>query len=101
MDNDQVIAVNEEQAANGEAAAAEAPKKATRTRRKAVPKAKEADTDSASALPDLQQPAVDEPVPGAQPEGGARGSCRGAQGARAPDPLAEKSSRGTVARFRR
>ena len=59
MDNDQVIAVNEEQAANGEAAAAEAPKKATRTRRKAVPKAKEAGTDSASALPDLQQPAVD------------------------------------------
>ncbi|WP_104140573.1 Rne/Rng family ribonuclease [Arthrobacter sp. ZGTC131] len=80
MDNDQVIAVNEEQAANGEAAAAEAPKKATRTRRKAVPKAKEADTDSPSALPDLQQPTVDEPVPGAQPEGG--------QGAPAAEPKA-------------
>lgn len=38
MDNDQVIAVNEEPAANGDAAA-EAPKKVTRTRRKPSPKA--------------------------------------------------------------
>ncbi|MDP9695178.1 UNVERIFIED_ORG: ribonuclease E [Arthrobacter globiformis] len=51
MDNDQVIAVNEEPAAAGEAAA-EAPKKATRTRRKAAPKAAAADTETqASELP--------------------------------------------------
>lgn len=67
MDNDQVIAVNEEQAASGEAAA-EAPKKATRTRRKAAPKTAEA--DSAPLLPELQQPAVAEPVPGEQAESG-------------------------------
>ena len=55
MDNDQVIAVNEEPAANGEAAAAEAPKKATRTRRKAAPKAKEAGHGPRSGtLPDLR-----------------------------------------------
>ena len=68
MDNDQVLAVNEEQAANGEAAAAEAPKKATRTRRKAAPKA--AETDPAPLLPELQQPAVAEPVPGEPSESG-------------------------------
>ncbi|MBD1541074.1 Rne/Rng family ribonuclease [Arthrobacter sp. IA7] len=51
MDNDQVIAVNEEPAATGEAAA-EAPKKATRTRRKAAPKAAAAATETpASELP--------------------------------------------------
>ncbi|MDQ1059077.1 ribonuclease E [Arthrobacter globiformis] len=48
MDNDQVIAVNEEPAAAGEAAA-EAPKKATRTRRKAPPKATAADAESAAS----------------------------------------------------
>jgi ribonuclease E len=48
MDNDQVIAVNEEPAAAGEAAA-EAPKKATRTRRKAPPKATAADVESAAS----------------------------------------------------
>ncbi|UKA52682.1 Rne/Rng family ribonuclease [Arthrobacter sp. FW305-BF8] len=48
MDNDQVIAVNEEPAATGEAAA-EAPKKATRTRRKATPKAAAADTETAAS----------------------------------------------------
>ncbi|KRE66762.1 ribonuclease E [Arthrobacter sp. Soil736] len=68
MDNDQVIAVNEEQAANEEAVAAEAPKKATRTRRKAAPKAKAAESDSAPLLPELQQPAVAEPAPGEQAE---------------------------------
>jgi ribonuclease E len=45
MDNDQVIADNVEPAAAGEAAA-EAPKKATRTRRKAAPKAKAEDAES-------------------------------------------------------
>lgn len=48
MDNDQVIAVNEEPAAAAEAAA-EAPKKATRTRRKAPPKATAADAESAAS----------------------------------------------------
>jgi ribonuclease E len=48
MDNDQVIAVNEEPAAAGEGAA-EAPKKATRTRRKAPPKATAADVESAAS----------------------------------------------------
>ncbi|WP_353712424.1 Rne/Rng family ribonuclease [Arthrobacter sp. K5] len=47
MDNDQVIAVNVEPAAAGEAA--EAPKKATRTRRKAPPKATAADAESAAS----------------------------------------------------
>ncbi|MET3933829.1 Rne/Rng family ribonuclease [Arthrobacter sp. OAP107] len=45
MDNDQVIADNVEPAAAGEAAT-EAPKKATRTRRKATPKATAADAES-------------------------------------------------------
>ncbi|MDQ0865631.1 Rne/Rng family ribonuclease [Arthrobacter globiformis] len=48
MDNDQVIAVNVEPAAAGEAAA-EAPKKATRTRRKTPPKATALDAESAAS----------------------------------------------------
>ncbi|MBT2546797.1 Rne/Rng family ribonuclease [Arthrobacter sp. ISL-65] len=48
MDNDQVIAVNEEAAATGETAA-EAPKKATRTRRKASPKATAAAAETAAS----------------------------------------------------
>ncbi|MDQ0619248.1 Rne/Rng family ribonuclease [Arthrobacter globiformis] len=48
MDNDQVIAINEEAAATGETAA-EAPKKATRTRRKASPKATAADAETAAS----------------------------------------------------
>lgn len=39
MDNDQVLAVNEESAASEEASAAQPPKRAVRTRRKALPKA--------------------------------------------------------------
>ncbi|MFE5837862.1 Rne/Rng family ribonuclease [Arthrobacter sp. NPDC056493] len=57
MDNDQVIAVNEDSAAAGETA--EAPKKATRTRRKAAPKVKEADTEpltSEGAVPETAVP---------------------------------------------
>lgn len=79
MDNDQVLAVNEEQAANEEAAAAEAPKRAIRTRRKAAPKAKAADTDSAPLLPELQQPAVAEPVPAEQAESGQEVPAAGAK----------------------
>lgn len=90
MDNDQVIAVNEEQAANAEAAAAEAPKKATRTRRKAAPKTAEA--DSAPLLPELQQPAVAEPVPGEQAESGPE-----APAAEAKAPVRRTRSRKKVA----
>ncbi|MFE4543056.1 Rne/Rng family ribonuclease [Arthrobacter sp. NPDC056727] len=57
MDNDQVIAVNEDPAAADEAA--EAPKKATRTRRKAAPKAKAADAESGApeaAAPETATP---------------------------------------------
>lgn len=56
MDNDQVIADNVEPAAAGEAAA-EAPKKATRTRRKATPKAKAADAESVTPGPTAETPA--------------------------------------------
>jgi ribonuclease E len=55
MDNDQVIAVNEEAAATGEAAA-EAPKKATRTRRKATPKAAPESLTSEGAAPETAAP---------------------------------------------
>ena len=41
MDNDQVVAVNEDPAEKEEPVAAEAPKKVNRTRRKAAPKAEE------------------------------------------------------------
>ncbi|WP_395404274.1 Rne/Rng family ribonuclease [Arthrobacter sp. UC242_113] len=63
MDNDQVIAVNEERAATGEAAA-EAPKKATRTRRKATPKAAAADSETAAS----ELPAPETLSEGAAPE---------------------------------
>ena len=57
MDNDQVIAENVEPAAADEAA--EAPKKATRTRRKAAPKANAADAETPAsevAAPEVQRP---------------------------------------------
>ncbi|WP_043806140.1 Rne/Rng family ribonuclease [Paenarthrobacter aurescens] len=55
MDNDQVVAVNDEAAP---AETAEAPKKATRTRRKAAPK----------VAADVEAPAADTPAPEAAPE---------------------------------
>lgn len=55
MDNDQVVAVNDEAAP---AETAEAPKKATRTRRKAAPK----------VAADVEAPAADTPAPEATPE---------------------------------
>lgn len=91
MDNDQVIAVNEEQAANEESGAAEAPKRATRTRRKAAPKAT-ADTDAAATTPELQQPAVAEPAPGEQAQGEP-----GAPAAEAKAPVRRTRSRKKVA----
>ncbi|CAH0253488.1 Ribonuclease G [Arthrobacter sp. Bi83] len=67
MDNDQVIAVNEEPAASAEAVAAEAPKKATRTRRKAAPKVKEPEAPLSLPEPELQEPALAEPALSAEP----------------------------------
>jgi ribonuclease E len=49
MDNDQVLAVNEESAASEEAAAPQAPKRAVRTRRKVVPKAEAVESEPAQA----------------------------------------------------
>jgi ribonuclease E len=64
MDNDQVLAVNDETTVSEEATAAEAPKKATRTRRKAVPKAESVEAGSvpteapaADAAPQEKPPA--------------------------------------------
>jgi ribonuclease E len=91
MDNDQVIAVNEEQAANEESGAAEAPKRATRTRRKAATKAT-ADTDAAATTPELQQLAVAEPAPGEQAQGEP-----GAPAAEAKAPVRRTRSRKKVA----
>ncbi|MEK0157048.1 Rne/Rng family ribonuclease [Arthrobacter oryzae] len=51
MDNDQVLAVNEESAASEEAAAPQAPRRAVRTRRKAVPKAESAEAGASEAAP--------------------------------------------------
>lgn len=59
MDNDQLNAVNEDPAASGEA---EAPKKATRTRRKAAPKIKEAGAQASLPEPALQEPVLGEPA---------------------------------------
>ncbi|MFP3462357.1 Rne/Rng family ribonuclease [Arthrobacter globiformis] len=72
MDNDQVIAENVEPAAAGEAAA-EAPKKATRTRRKATPKAKSADAESVApeALAETVTTTGDAAAEAAVPETGA------------------------------
>ncbi|MBT2523390.1 Rne/Rng family ribonuclease [Arthrobacter sp. ISL-28] len=67
MDNDQVIAVNEDPAANEETVAAEAPKKATRTRRKAAPKVKEPEPEVSLPEPELQEPVVGEPALSAEP----------------------------------
>jgi len=51
MDNDQVLAVNEESAASEEAAAPQAPRRAVRTRRKAVPTAESAEAGASEAAP--------------------------------------------------
>lgn len=59
MDNDQVNAVNEDPAASREA---EAPKKATRTRRKAAPKVKEPEAQASLPEPALQEPVLGEPA---------------------------------------
>lgn len=59
MDNDQLNAVNEDPAASGEA---EAPKKATRTRRKAAPKIKDAEAQASLPEPALQEPVLGEPA---------------------------------------
>ncbi|UVJ37949.1 Rne/Rng family ribonuclease [Arthrobacter sp. CJ23] len=65
MDNDQVVAVNEEAAS---AEAAEAPKKTTRTRRKAAPKAAAAETAPAEAAPADSTAEIPAPeVPAAEP----------------------------------
>ncbi|APX03676.1 Rne/Rng family ribonuclease [Arthrobacter sp. QXT-31] len=61
MDNDQVIAENVEPAAADEAAA-EAPKKVTRTRRKAAPKATAADAETAASETAAPVPAASETV---------------------------------------
>lgn len=58
MDNDQVLAVNEETAASVEAVAPEAPKKATRTRRKAAPKVEAVEAGEPEAVP-AEAPATD------------------------------------------
>ena len=58
MDNDQVLAVNEENAASEEAAAPEAPKRAIRTRRKAAPKAEAVESAEPEAAP-AEAPAAD------------------------------------------
>jgi ribonuclease E len=52
MDNDQVLAVNDEAAVEEIAATPEAPKKATRTRRKAAPKAEAVEPAAAEGIPD-------------------------------------------------
>jgi ribonuclease E len=67
MDNDQVPAVNEEPAANEEAVAPEAPKKATRTRRKAAPKVKEPEAPVSLPEPELHEPILGEPALSAEP----------------------------------
>ena len=63
MDNDQVLAVNEETAASEEAVAPTAPKRAVRTRRKAAPKAdavEAPESESAQAeAPAVEAPAVE------------------------------------------
>jgi ribonuclease E len=58
MENDQVLAVNEEAAASEEAVAPEAPKKATRTRRKAAPKAEAVAAGESEAVP-AESPVAD------------------------------------------
>lgn len=68
MDNDQVIAVNEDPAAKEEAVAAKAPKKATRTRRKAAPKVKEPDAQVSLPEPELQEPVLGEASLSAEPQ---------------------------------
>jgi ribonuclease E len=52
MDNDQVLAVNDEAAVEEIAATPEAPKKATRTRRKAAPKAEAVEPAAPEGIPD-------------------------------------------------
>ncbi|MFF1383096.1 Rne/Rng family ribonuclease [Arthrobacter sp. NPDC058288] len=69
MDNDQVLAVNEEAAAGEEAAAPQPPKRAVRTRRKAAPKAEAVDTaeaGEAEAAP-AEAPAADAAAEGKPP----------------------------------
>lgn len=95
MDNDQLVAGNNEAAATGEApettAAAEAPKKATRTRRKGVPKTAAepaAETPADAAVP--AEDAVDAPAadaPEAAPE--AKAPVRRSRARKKVEPEAE------------
>lgn len=68
MDNDQVVAVNEDPAEKEEPVAAEAPKKATRTRRKAAPKAEEPEAQVSLPEPEVQEPVLAAPSLSAEPE---------------------------------
>ncbi|WP_457974567.1 Rne/Rng family ribonuclease [Arthrobacter sp. D1-17] len=68
MDNDQVVAVNEDPVEKEEPVAAEAPKKATRTRRKAAPKAEEPGVQVSLPEPEVQEPVVAAPSLSADPE---------------------------------
>ncbi|ABK03772.1 ribonuclease, Rne/Rng family [Arthrobacter sp. FB24] len=63
MDNDQVLAVNEEAAASEEAAAPQAPKRAVRTRRKAAPKAEAVEAEAAPAEAPAADAAAEEKSP--------------------------------------
>lgn len=88
MDNDKVIAENVEPAAADEAAA-EAPKKVTRTRRKAAPRAKAADAGTA---------APDTVVPESLTEGAAPDTVAAEASADAGEALAKTPVRRTRAR---
>ncbi|MFJ5694546.1 Rne/Rng family ribonuclease [Arthrobacter sp. NPDC093125] len=68
MDNDQVVAVNEDPAEKEEPVAAEAPKKATRTRRKAAPKAEEPEAQVSLPEPEVQEPVLAAPSLSAEPD---------------------------------
>ncbi|MDV8146178.1 Rne/Rng family ribonuclease [Arthrobacter sp. B10-11] len=71
MDNDQVLAVNEESAASEEAAAPQPPRRAVRTRRKAVPKAEAVEAGApadADGAPAVETPAAEAVAPEAVEE---------------------------------
>lgn len=68
MDNDQVVAVNGDPAEKEEPVAAEAPKKATRTRRKAAPKAEAPEAQVSLPEPEVQEPVLAAPALSAEPE---------------------------------
>jgi ribonuclease E len=68
MDNDQVVAVNEDPVEKEVPVAAEAPKKATRTRRKAAPKAEEPGVQVSLPEPEVQEPVVAAPSLSAAPD---------------------------------